>query len=126
MSRPTATASVVLTRPGMRNEWLNHVSADPRGAGAVEVNRGDDCAVVRDEEVAVHRRGHSDERQRPDAQRKAERHERACGCGLAVKQHRRKEQAECEGPWQPRLQRVLKSHPSLVSWRARPVFGSKV
>src|ERR1700751_3554224 len=98
MSRPTATASVVLTRPGMRNEWLNHVSADPRGAGAVEVNRGDDCAVVRDKEVAVHCREHSYEQQWPDAQRKAEGHQRARGRGLAVEQDRRKEQAECEGP----------------------------
>src|SRR5271157_4713726 len=77
---------------------VDHVFADPRGAGAVEANRGDDCAVVRDKEVAVHRREHSYEQQWPDAQRKAERHQRARGRGLAVEQHRREEQAECEGP----------------------------
>ena len=77
---------------------IDHVFADPGGAGAVEVNRGDDRAIVRDEEVTVHRGKHAGEQHWPDAERKAEWHECAGGRGLAVKQHRGEEQAEGEGP----------------------------
>src|SRR5208283_3076200 len=58
-------------KPGDEKGMVDHVFADPRGAGAVEVNRGDNCAVVRDKEVAVHSREHSYEQQWPDAQRKS-------------------------------------------------------
>ena len=66
--------------------------------GAVELHRGDERAVVRDEEVAVHRREHADEKRRRNAEREPERHERARGRGLAVEQHRGEEEADREGP----------------------------
>ena len=73
-----------------------------------KLHRGDDRAVVRDEEIAVHRREHADEQQRPDAERKAERHERACGRGLAVEQHRGKNRP------------IAKVHGAAVAMSLRP------
>ncbi len=83
---------------GDKEGMVDYVLADPRRAGAVEVNRGNDCAIGRDEEVAVHRGKHADQQQGPDSERKAERHERTGRRSLAVKQYRRKEETECEGP----------------------------
>ena len=85
MSRPTATAIRRADEAGDEKGMVNYVFADPRGAGAVEVNCGDDCAIVRDEEVAVHRGEHADQQPGPDAKREAERHQRAGCCGLAIK-----------------------------------------
>ena len=96
---------------------VEQVFADARRAGAVELHRGDECAVVGDEEVAVHRREHADEQRGRDAERKAERHERARGRGLAVKQHRGDEQAE----WRRSTARPSPCSlrpPIIVSWFA--------
>src|SRR5215472_13409488 len=56
---------------------IDHVLANPRRSGTVEVNRGHDGAVGRKEEVAVYGGKHTNQQKGPDAKRKAERHEGA-------------------------------------------------
>src|SRR5262245_50420371 len=77
---------------------VDHVLADLRGPGQVEVDCGDQRAVGRDEEVTVDRREHSDQELGRNAERDAQRHQRASGGRLAVEQDRREEEPEREGP----------------------------
>src|SRR5688572_23077734 len=46
---------------GQHERVVQQIFADTRGAGTVELHRGDERAVVRNEEVAIHRRKHADE-----------------------------------------------------------------
>src|SRR6266566_3813934 len=98
-ARSVAEMPMVWARVAMRSGVIFMVSS---------FDFGDvfDFAVVWDEEVAVHRGEHAGEQVRPDAQRKAERHKRSSSRGLAIKQYRRKEQTEREGPWRRRGHRA--------------------
>jgi len=54
---------------GQHERMVQQVFADARRTRAVELHRGDERTVVWDEEIAVHRREHADEKRRWDAQR---------------------------------------------------------
>ena len=77
---------------------IQKILADPRRSRAIELNRGNQSSVVRNEKITVYRREHANQRTGGNAQRKSEGHQRARGCCLAVEQHGRDKQTDRERP----------------------------